>query len=257
MFGTHRFVFAFDSKKSIRKLFYKPYKTRAKNDPKKMDTSEILDREALYEQLGIFRKTWLPQLGFKNIFLYSGFEADDVIALVIKNAVVPKSWPKDIHWIIVSTDRDLYQLLAPNVSMIAGNDLITEDVFTKKYGIKPDQWVHAKALGGCVSDTIEGIAGIADPAKSASSRAIAYLRGELKGTYLKKIQSKDAQKIYYRNLKLVSLPIHTFLHPILKNEHFCKEDFIEAFDRLDFRQFLKSDTFSKWTTFFKLGDVEQ
>jgi len=250
-FNTSQFVFCWDSRKSIRKLLYKGYKQRPKNNSKELTTGEVLDREAFYKQLGDIRKTWLPKLGFHNNFLYAGLEADDTIVLVLKNGVYPREWI-NTHWIIVSTDRDLYQLLAPNVSIYANKELFTYQKFIQKYGIYPKYWNRAKALGGCNSDTVEGIPGIADPAKSENSRALQYLRGELKGAYLERIECEEGKRIYKRNLKLVTLPIVRFLQPTMRYDTFKLDDFVDMFDTLDFRSFFKEDTFSKWIHYFGL-----
>lgn len=251
-FNTNQFVFCWDSRKSIRKLHYPNYKNRPKNNSKTLSTGETLDREAFYAQMNELRQTWLPKLGFQNNFRYTGLEADDVIALVLKNGIKPEKWPHLIHWIIVSTDRDLYQLLKPNVSLFAKKELVTYKKFMKKYGIYPSQWIQAKALGGCHSDTIKGIPGIADPAKSEHSRALQYLRGELKGLYLERIKSKEGKRIYVRNLKLVTLPLVKFLRPYLRYDTFKLDHFVDMFDTLDFRSFFKEDTFSKWIHCFGL-----
>jgi|GEM_PF-669891 len=251
-FNTSQFVFCWDSRKSRRKGLYPGYKNRPKNNSKELTTGEVLDREAFYAQLGEIRLTWFPRLGFQNNFLYVGLEADDTIALVLKYGTYPKQWSKNIHWIIASTDRDLYQLLAPNVSIYANKELFTYQKFIQKYGIYPKYWNRAKALGGCNSDTVEGVAGIADPAKSQNSRALQYLRGELKGAYLERIESKEGKRIYRRNLKLVTLPIINSLRPIMRYDTFCLDDFVDMFDTLDFRSFFKEDIFSKWIHYFGL-----
>jgi len=251
-FKTNKFIFCWDSRRSIRKKLYTNYKSRPRNNGKVLSTGEVLDREALYDQLAVLRKIWLPKLGFQNNILYVGLEADDAIALVLLNSKKPPEWSYNIHWVIVSTDKDLYQLLRSNVSIYANKKVFTQKQFIERYGIIPENWTNAKALGGCQSDTIKGIAGIADPAKSENSRALKYLRGELKGSFLEKIESKEGQRIYKRNLELVDLPITKVLHPIIQHDTFCIDDFVEVFDTLDFRSFFKEDTFSKWIYYFGL-----
>ena len=66
-FETNRFIFCWDSKKSVRKLIYPNYKNRTSNNTKELDTGEILDREAFYQQLDELRDKWIKSL-FKNSF---------------------------------------------------------------------------------------------------------------------------------------------------------------------------------------------
>ena len=247
---TNRFVFCWDSKRSIRKLRYQGYKNRPKNN-KVLSTGEILDKESLYIQIDQLRGRWLDQLGFKNNFCYTGLEADDTIALVIKNAIPPVD---DIEWIIVSTDKDLYQLLAPNVTIYntKTKSKYTQHNFKSDYGIDPSQWIHAKAIGGCDSDCIKGVEGIADPAKSKNSRAIKYILGELsdESRYVKDIESPQGQEIYRRNLNLVKLPLLDHIIPKFKSDDFSKNKFIEIFDSFGFSSFTKKEKLDEWIGVF-------
>ena len=68
-------------------------------------------------------------------------------------------------------------------------------------------WVKAKAIGGCDSDNVKGIYGVADPAKSNSSKAVEYIKGTLtKGKIYDKIVSEEGQNTIMRNMSLVFLP---------------------------------------------------
>jgi 5'-3' exonuclease len=252
-FNTNRFVFCWDSQRSVRKMMYEPYKDRPKNVQKKLSTGEIIDYMALHDQLVDLRKYQLYQLGFGNSIMYAGLEADDVVALVINNGVLPPGW-EDPHWIIASTDRDLYQLLDHNVTMynIKSKRTFNQAQFIDLYGITPRQWAHAKALGGCDGDTVAGIKGIADPAKSIKSRALKYLRGELGGKYAELIESELGQYVYKRNLALVQLPVTNNLTPQLQADQFSRDKFIQVFDELGFASFLKPEKFKEWEVHFGL-----
>jgi 5'-3' exonuclease len=252
-FNTNHFVFCWDSQRSVRRMMYETYKDRPKNTVKKLSTGEVIDYMALHDQLTELRKYQLYQLGFANSIMYAGLEADDVVALVIKNGEVPAAWGEP-HWVIASTDRDLYQLLGPNVTMynIKSKKTFSEKQFKDLYGIEPQQWAHAKALGGCDGDTVAGIKGIADPAKSIKSRALKYLRGELTGSYAELIESELGQYIYKRNLALVSLPVTNNLRPQLHADQFSRDRFIQVFDELGFASFLKPEKFKDWEVYFGL-----
>ena len=95
-------------------------------------------------------------LGFKflNNQLY---EADDILGMVSK-------WCEDNghQMIIVSTDRDLYQLISPSTQIYSfiKHELINEEYLEEHYQLKPDQWIELKMLQGDSSDNIPGIKGI-------------------------------------------------------------------------------------------------
>ena len=95
---SSQFIFCWDSRKSFRKELEPTYKLRP---PKTEEEQEELE-EAL-EQFTQLRKEVLPNLGFRNIFLQPGYEADDLIAHIVQR------FPGD--YTIVSGDEDLYQLL--------------------------------------------------------------------------------------------------------------------------------------------------
>ena len=85
-----------------------------------------------------------------------GFEADDVIGSLAKKA---EQAGYEVR--IVSTDRDLYQLVSDRVSVwLPDGTLVTPQVVKEKYGVSPDQWVDFRALVGDPSDNIPGVRGI-------------------------------------------------------------------------------------------------
>ncbi|GHT95056.1 hypothetical protein FACS1894122_12250 [Alphaproteobacteria bacterium] len=86
-----------------------------------------------------------------------GFEADDLMATYAK-----KLADAGMEVRIISSDKDLMQLIDENVSMfdpIKSKVIKSEDVF-EKYGVYPSQMVHFQALVGDSSDNIPGIRGI-------------------------------------------------------------------------------------------------
>jgi len=251
-FHPCKFIFCWDSRRNARRLMYQGYKEKRKTAD--LDPSKALDYEALHEQLGELRTELLPRLGFANNIMYAGLEADDVIALVIKNGKVPGGWGR-VKWVVVSTDRDLYQLLAPDVCIYSAKskETFTEEKFMRLYGIAPAKWADAKALGGCDGDSVVGIHGVADPAKSVNSRAIRYLRGELRGKFADIIESKAGQRIYRRNLTLVSLPLNTGLYPEVSDYELARGTFIEVFDELGFASFLRKEQLTQWETYLELN----
>jgi DNA polymerase-1 len=102
------------------------------------------------------------------VFEVEGFEADDIIATLGKEA-----GKQDVDTIIVTGDNDMLQTVSSHVSVLAPRRgfgetvLYNEEEVEKKYGIKPHQLIDYKALVGDNSDNIPGIKGIGD--KTAAS----------------------------------------------------------------------------------------
>ncbi len=87
-----------------------------------------------------------------------GFEADDVIATLCTE--LTKSGDLDIR--IVSRDKDLEQLLSPQVTLYDIHTNTTNDVETlqREKGITPRQVIDALALMGDTVDNVPGVTGI-------------------------------------------------------------------------------------------------
>lgn len=257
--GTNRFVFAWDSRQSSRKLIYETYKQR-EHKLEIRGTDEVLDYDALHKQMDWLFDDIFRRLGFVNVFRRTGLEADDIIAAVVRNATIhPMYTDEPIEWIIASTDRDLYQLLTDDVCMynLRLKEIYTKDDFIKTYGIQPRQWVRAKAMGGCDSDHIAGIKGIADPAKSERSRALQILRGELtSGAFVDAVNSDLGQFIIKRNIGLIKLPFANVKLQILP-DMLTRARFLELFDELGFNSFLKPDKWADWERYFELGQTSE
>ena len=87
-----------------------------------------------------------------------GCEADDLIASYALSA--GEGW----HSMILSTDRDYWQLVGERISVVrylnGGCELITPDAVMRKYGVRPDQFADWKCLVGDSSDNIAGVPGI-------------------------------------------------------------------------------------------------
>jgi len=190
-FGTCDAVFCWDQRPYLRKKLFPLYKSKSELEKASM--------EQQYKQIGsqrqLLRDRLVYQVGFHKNFSFSGYEADDIIAVVSKMLE-----PNDV--IMVSADEDLYQLLSERVSMYKPRQhkLYTMQHLWHEYGIPPSEWPEVKAMAGCVSDTIPGIPSVG-PITAAK-----YLRGKLEThtkAYQRIIASKDIVK---RNRELVTLP---------------------------------------------------
>lgn len=89
----------------------------------------------------------------------SGYEADDLIATLAKRAE-----SKNIKSVIVTGDKDLFQIVNENINIWNESKNImfdTEKVF-EKYGIYPNQIADMLALMGDASDNVSGIKGVGE-----------------------------------------------------------------------------------------------
>ena len=86
-----------------------------------------------------------------------GYEADDLIATYTKQARAAGAYVT-----IVSSDKDLMQLLGPGVIMYdtMKNTRLSEEDVEKKFGVPPDKVVDVQALAGDSTDNVPGVPGI-------------------------------------------------------------------------------------------------
>ena len=229
-------VIACDSRKSLRRDIFPGYKDRA---PKNETEEEKLAREDCIRQIGVLKKEVLPVIGFKNIFEYDGFEADDIIAeLVFRKS----KWGKPL---IITGDEDMYQLLARCNMWIPGKrKMMNERKFTDEYGIPPVMWKEVKAIGGCSSDTVPGVKGVGPPS------AIKYLLGKMPGGAMKrKIQEAEESGSLDLMRKLVYLPFPgtpvSSLRPTVCN----REGFLDVCDKYGMNTL--ADDIDEWEEMFR------
>ena len=191
-FGSNEFVFVWDSKESLRRKIFPDYK-KARRVEKTPD-EQRLDTIA-YEQFDEIRLHTLPDIGFLNSFLVEGFEGDDVIASIVHNNKT------DI--VIVSADEDLYQLLSENVYMYSTKKKMsyTHLNLWKDYRITPKEWAEVKAIGGCHSDGVPGVPGVAELTASK------YLTRKLNATSKVYKAIRESKELIDFNMKLVKLPL--------------------------------------------------
>lgn len=89
-----------------------------------------------------------------------GVEADDVIATVVAHERAEHG--ADAHVTIVSSDKDLMQLVGGRVRMLdtLKNRWIGVDEVVEKFGVGPDKVVEVQALIGDSSDNVPGVPGV-------------------------------------------------------------------------------------------------
>jgi len=98
-----------------------------------------------------------------------GFEADDLIATYARRARA-----EGFDVMIVSSDKDLMQLVSDRVSMFDAlkNRRIGPDEVKEKFGVGPEQVVDVQALAGDSTDNVPGVPGIG--VKTAAQLIQAY-----------------------------------------------------------------------------------
>lgn len=130
---------------SFRKDVYADYKANRDAQPEDLSAQFPVARE-LVTAAGI------------PLLEVPGFEADDVIASLVTHA------PEDAEVVIVSSDKDLMQLVTDRVVLLdtmKDRRIGPADV-EKRFGVKPDRLLDVRALVGDPSDNIPGVKGIGE-----------------------------------------------------------------------------------------------
>lgn len=234
---SRQFIFAWDSKESLRKEIYPEYKA---NRRKKMSPEEWEEFKEFKEQVLVFRKDILSRLGFKNSFIKKGYEADDIIASIVKQG---------FPCFVFSADSDLFQLLGPSCSQVIpvkGRErfrLFSASDFTEKYGIHPKLWWKVKALTGCSSDNVKGLKGIGEVS------AIRYLNNDLSSGQ-KYVMIRDNVDIIKKNGVLVRLPFEGCGKFKIKEDQLDYDAFIDLCKEYEIASFLEGQYQVWWSSFF-------
>ncbi len=147
---------------------------------KELDPEYKVDRrpmpDLLSEQFPHFRPI-VEAFGYRNLE-FEGWEADDVIATLAARAD-----EAGVKTTVVSTDRDAFQLVSENVSLmmtprgVADVHVYTPERVFARYGVTPEQVPDFIGLKGDTSDNIPGVPGIGD--KTAGQLVAQY--GSLEG----------------------------------------------------------------------------
>lgn len=129
-------------------------------------------------------------------FELPGYEADDLIGTIVSSHEA-----KNVERVIVTGDQDTLQLVAPDVTVYAMRQGISDSLLydaarvKEKFGITPEQLVDYKALRGDPSDNIPGVPGVGE--KTAAELLARF------GTLEELYQRLDDPKISERVRKLL------------------------------------------------------
>jgi DNA polymerase-1 len=133
----------------------------------------------------LLREQWphlmplVEAFGYTNVKV-EGFEADDVIASLTKRARA-----QGIEVMVVTGDRDAYQLVGEGVRVMSTSRGITEtkiydrEAVVERYGVPPELICDLMGLRGDTSDNIPGVPGIGEKTATQLLQQFGSLEGVL------------------------------------------------------------------------------
>jgi DNA polymerase I len=160
-------VVAWDAGMSGREVTYDLYKAQRKPRP------------------DLLREQWphlmplVEAFGYTNVKV-EGYEADDVIASLARQAR-----EEGIEVMVVTGDRDAYQLVGEGVRVMSTSRGITEtkiydrDAVEERYGVAPELITDLMGLRGDTSDNIPGVPGIGEKTATQLLQQFGSLEGVL------------------------------------------------------------------------------
>ncbi len=205
-------VVAFDPpKKSFRFQLYPDYKANRQKMPDDL-RSQIEEIKHMISVLGI---TKIEQ---------EDFEADDVLGTIANTCS-----SDDVEVVLVTGDKDAYQLVGRNVSIYANKKGITEfEIYgereiEEKLGLRPEQVIDYMALTGDSSDNVPGVRGVGE--KTAQKLIADYSTldniyahiDEIKGKLRTTLAENRDMAMLCKDLVTIrtNLPIHISLEDIV------------------------------------------
>ncbi len=246
---------AFDIGKNFRKEKYDFYKEGRKKTPEELHLQEPYARKIL-KAMGI------------PYFELAPYEADDIIGTFAK--MVEED--PDFVGTIISSDRDLLQLVSPQLEMklLKQKDYIRYDVskFHEDYQMEPIKIIDLKALAGDSSDNIPGVKGVGE--KTALSLLQTY--GSLEGIYehIDEVKGKTKERLLadkqnafmsqelatiYREVPLEVKDLEEIRYQKLEGE-----ELYHLYEELEFYSFLKSlkkEEINVQANYIEISDPEE
>ncbi|HZN89955.1 MAG TPA: DNA polymerase I [Thermoleophilaceae bacterium] len=166
-YGSRPTLVVWDAGMSGREEVYDEYKAGRRERP------DLLSEQWPYMQ------PLVEAFGYQNVKV-PGFEADDVIATLAGRARA-----EGLEVMVVTGDRDLFQLVEPGVRVMATGRGITDtkiydtDAVVDRYGIRPELVPDFVGLKGDTSDNIPGVPGIGEKTASQLLQEWGDLEGVL------------------------------------------------------------------------------
>jgi 5'-3' exonuclease len=199
-YEASRTIVCFDFGKSYYRMnMHEEYKGTRK---KPQEEEEIKKYEDFFAVLNS-----LPDDLDEEVLKFRGVEADDILAWITQNV----SDRYDHTW-IVSSDRDLYQLVDENISIfnIFGRKEVTLQTMAEDFEVSPSEYMLSRIIEGDKSDNILGIEGIGPKRAQALAREYKTLDNLLealpikgRAKYIQNLNTGHEKLI--RNEKLINL----------------------------------------------------
>jgi len=177
-----------------------------------------------------------------------GYEADDVIGTLAKEAE-----KRDCDTIIVTGDKDAFQLISPHTKIMTTIKGVTEvkiydeEGIRKKYGVDPKKIVDILALKGDSSDNIPGVPGIGEKTAVALIKEFGSVENILSNTdNISKKSLREKIKKYKDQIK-ISKMLATIIREVPIKYDFDSfkvkqpnyEELWKIFKKLEFKNLLK------------------
>jgi len=242
-FPSDNIVFTWDSKSSIRKEVYPKYKEARRKAAGESSDEEKAKKRMAYLQFDDIRDVILPELGFANVYMAEGFEADDIMAAIVNSNT-------GYEFIVATTDKDMYQIVNDRCSLYnpATKLLTTVSSFEKEFGCHPSLWGEARSISGCSTDNVIGVKGVGE------KTAIKYLYGELKPTSEKYKDIEQSKSIIDDNRELIVLPLYgTPDIEINRNNNLSRHKFVKFCEKYGFKSLLSSSILNKWDSIIRFS----
>lgn len=222
-------VVCFDSKeKTHRESLYKEYKIQRPKMP-----------DDLISQIPLIKK--LLNAFQITSFERPGYEADDLIATLVK-----KGSKDGFKVVVVSDDKDLYQLAGEHISFFSPrkNEMYDTMSLKEKLGFLPERMADFIALAGDASDNIPGVKGVGKVTAGKLINEFGTLENVFnnlekieKESLRKKLEEHKSEALLSKELAVLEeeMPLDIQHSDFLCNEPDRKKVF-ELFKELEFRR---------------------
>lgn len=117
-------------------------------------SDEDIERNKQWQLVRLFE--YLNEMPVKQL-LFNNVEADDIIAIAVQHDLY-----KDYQKVIVSNDKDFYQLLDEQTILYraATKSYVSRKEIIEQYNIHPSNFALARAVIGDTSDNLPGVYGV-------------------------------------------------------------------------------------------------
>lgn len=170
-------------------------------------------------QIGLIREV-LHTLGIPVVQV-EGHEADDALATL---AVRAKA--EGLEAVIVTADRDFFQLVQPGISVMFNrkgiSDIVRYDeaAVQERFGVPPSKYLDLVALRGDKSDNIPGVPGIGDKTATTlvqrfgSVESLMQHTDDLKGKQKENVEASLDQLVLSKDLARLQLDLDLDVAPM-------------------------------------------